>query len=352
MLVDYSVLDASSAWVLTQNYNRGAPYTGVIKHTSTGPAGLVAIPGALPAEFALIHFFNTTTGIALSYPASGSTNWGVYRTTNGGAGWSAVSAAISFPLTYSFAKEGKGNSLWISPATGNMVYTSDGGLTWASSDTGLASGSRVVFRDSLYGLAYGGGGQANRRQLARTADGGRTWSPIATPWPADVTTIIAQPVAGPGTASMYIGAGANRLSSSNYDGVLATSRDDGATWQTRLTDNITYDRLATNPAGQLWAATFEPAYTDMLLRYAGAPLAAREAHGEREAAYPNPTTGLLNLAVKRGETVRVYNSTGQLCQYPNTVSQLDLSAFPAGMYLVVIAKQSGISYTQRVAVIH
>ena len=119
------------------------------------------------------------------------------RTTNGRT-WESISAHMppALPGEASFAAsgtciaaEGKTNA-WI--ATGGstiarILATRDGGNTWNAYDTPLlsspsAGGVSVAFRDSRHGIL--GGGDLNSNTSADTAisdDGGRTWTLTAAP---------------------------------------------------------------------------------------------------------------------------------------------------------------------------
>ncbi|WP_460501990.1 T9SS type A sorting domain-containing protein [Hymenobacter agri] len=349
---DYSVLDANTAWVLLRDnvaFQTGPPgsqQTASIQHTTSGLAGFTAMPGVLPAQFRKLHFFNATTGVALSYVV-GNLAWQIYRTTDGGTSWTLVPLSAPVLLTSgSGKKEARGNSLWMSFADGSVLYTSDGGLTWKNSSTGLPN-AQLVFRDDLHGLAYAG------RQLARTTDGGQSWPLLPALWPTTVKSIVAQPGANPNASTSYIGAGyAQATTSYGFNGVIATSSDDGATWQTQLTNNLTYRYLAANEAGQLWAALEEYyrgsslAGSAMLLRDTRGPLATKIASAENLSAYPNPTDGVFQLAgpIQGKATVRVYDAAGRLCQQ-TTVGDasrtVDLSAQPVGVYQVQMVKADG-----------
>ena len=107
-----------------------------------------------------------------------------------------------------------------------MLRTTDGGRTWAASDTPVAGGdaaglASVAFRDDLHGIVVGGdlSGPASKVDaVARTADGGRTWQlggrlpfPGAAYGVAYVPESAALVVVGPGGAGL--------------------SDDDGRTWQ-------------------------------------------------------------------------------------------------------------------------
>jgi hypothetical protein len=64
--------------------------------------------------------------------------------------------------------------------------------------------------------------------------------------------------------------------------------------------------------------------------------------------FPNPTTGVVQLANVRADYVQVFDNTGRLVMQVNQPgNRLDISAVPAGMYFLKIA-ESGNVYSARV----
>ena len=58
------------------------------------------------------------------------------------------------------------------------------------------------------------------------------------------------------------------------------------------------------------------------------------------AVYPNPTTGILNVATNENVTIEIYNVLGE--QLPNTrVKAIDISAYDNGMYMLHIKNELG-----------
>lgn len=80
----------------------------------------------------------------------------------------------------------------------------------------------------------------------------------------------------------------------------------------------------------------------------GDPQANEEAEAIRFAAYPNPTTGVLNVEAEGSFNVVVYNMAGvQLMRAAgNEQLQLNLSALAKGMYVVEIRTAEGRAYTK------
>ena len=56
--------------------------------------------------------------------------------------------------------------------------------------------------------------------------------------------------------------------------------------------------------------------------------------------YPNPTTGLVTVGNASAMNITVYNVTGsQVVKAEKNVTQIDLSNFPSGIYLVKFSDQ-------------
>ena len=71
-MVDCSVATADIAWVLIKpvgNIDR----TYELMRTTSGPNGFRLITATMPADLTQIHFFDSTTGIALAAPVTGAT---------------------------------------------------------------------------------------------------------------------------------------------------------------------------------------------------------------------------------------------------------------------------------------
>ena len=348
-LLDFSAVDDQTAWVLVRDYQ--APYATTLQRTTTGPAGFAPLSAALPTDLFGIHFFNGTTGLALARPSNGSTTLRMYRSTDGGLTWVPVTATLPLTGTGPYGHlTALGPQVWVIGHNGDVFYTADAGLTWRTSTTGLGSAlSQVVFRDPSHGLAYESG---TGQRVAHTTDGGRTWAMRATPSPAQNFIIAAQP-----GSMTYVGS-ATVVGGIGYTGLVATSFDDGASWQTRFTDNLRYASLAIGPEGQLWASMdLNPLLTvpqHLLLRYIGTPLTARPAQGkgQPQSAYPNPSTGVLHVSLAPGAVVRLYDSAGRQRVCRVAQGNVDLSTEPAGLYVITVTEAHGGVHSQRVVVEH
>lgn len=202
-----------------------------------------------------IAFWDTKRGIIFGDPVGGK--FRVFLTENGGRTWKAADPAAlppALPHEGGFAASGtclitlKGSPhAWF--ATGGagasrVFRTSDFGRSWAVAEVPILAKSAsagvfsLAFRDPLNGLAIGGDYQSPDRpgsSLARTGDGGKTWtlldrapagyrSAISFAPGEDASTVL---TVGPGGADVSVDGGTtwSPVSGRGYHAaVLATDR--------------------------------------------------------------------------------------------------------------------------------
>ncbi|MGH1365273.1 MAG: YCF48-related protein [Calditrichia bacterium] len=104
----------------------------------------------------------------------------VFRTEDGGGSWGLLQPDIirSTLQAIFFISVLKG---WAVGGDGNILVTTDGGLTWVKQTSGVAGFiNDIHFIDENKGFAVGGVFGVNATVL-RTVDGGATWTPVNTP---------------------------------------------------------------------------------------------------------------------------------------------------------------------------
>jgi len=190
------------------------------------------------AFYDCFDFWDARRGIAVSDAVGG--HLVVITTTDGGTTWTPVSPTAlpaAGPGEGAFAASGtclvatSPGYVWIGTGAGGdgRVYRSaDAGMRWSVITLPLTRGSpasgvvSLAFRDSLTGVALGGDlgvSDAFRDNVARTADGGRTWTLRGRPpFPGAVYGSSYAPAVTPPVLVAVGPRGA------------ALSRDDGATW--------------------------------------------------------------------------------------------------------------------------
>ncbi|CAL9525121.1 Ycf48-like protein [Actinosynnema sp. ALI-1.44] len=189
---DIQAFDARHAVVLSIGPGESSR---IYRTVDGGASWTEAFRNTDPAAFYdCVAFFDRWRGLAMSDPVDG--RFRVLRTVDGGRTWAQVPESNfppALPGEAGFAASGQcvatagGRDAWIATgggATARVLHSADGGWRWTVADTPLLSSPSagvfaVAFRDPRHGLAIGGdyanptGAVAN---LARSRDGGRTWS--------------------------------------------------------------------------------------------------------------------------------------------------------------------------------
>ncbi|MDD4603469.1 MAG: C10 family peptidase [Bacteroidales bacterium] len=129
----------------------------------------------------IVHFFNTTDGVAMGDPINGK--FEIYTTTDGGSNWSLISASGNpAPLSGEFGVVGYysavHDTIWFGTNKGRIYKSENKGVAWtvASAPGMSAAYVKPVFKDGSHGLVIdestGAGG------LCESSDGGATWTPV------------------------------------------------------------------------------------------------------------------------------------------------------------------------------
>ena len=193
-----------------------------------------------------IRMYNANNGFAIGDPVD--TLWTVLRTTDGGASWFRIAtqppqvggeAGTQNGMTIYVPPVGQ-VQIWFTSGVGGRVYHSaDAGATWSSGSAPFAATSNVWFNGSQNGFVTG----STPDSLARTTDGGATWSSV--------------PVSGSGFLIACSGSGANDFWYARGN-TIYRSTDRGASFAAAYTGTGTYVGLsfATSGTGTFgWAVT-------------------------------------------------------------------------------------------------
>ena len=177
-------------------------------------------------------FRDVNRGFAFSDSVDG--RFVILRTSNGGATWERIPAEALPPALDgegAFAGSGtniaiSGDRVWIGTTASRMLRSSDGGRTWTVTQTPMATGEAtgifsVAFRDAMHGVAVGGNYSKEREasdNLVYTSDGGRTWALAGERGLSGFRSVVAYI---PGTRSSLLAVGPSGADRSD---------DDGRTW--------------------------------------------------------------------------------------------------------------------------
>jgi photosystem II stability/assembly factor-like uncharacterized protein len=246
-----AAIDSDTAYFTGASFS--AIDTRIYKTTDGGASWEMQYQTTSPAAFInSIAFWDEAHGIAVSDPVDGS--FVILTTANGGVNWNQTpSQNIPPPLTGEFAGFGDGGGTplavagsshaWFGTAYGivsndpiRVFRSTDQGQTWTVTNTELENEgqfhgiSSIIFKDTLNGFAGSGGfGTAGTgNTLARTTDGGETWS---------VVSAFVQTQSQVGTLVYVPNTGYQVLLATTLGGP-AYSKDGGANWMAMGTDQF------------------------------------------------------------------------------------------------------------------
>jgi photosystem II stability/assembly factor-like uncharacterized protein len=259
--IDVHAVDENTAYLLGTHFEGGL--AKIYKTIDGGAVWIEQYSDSTPGVFFDgMAFWDAESGIAFSDPVEGSF---LIITTADGANWARVPPEnIPAPLEgeAGFAASGTGmtvqgdSSAWFGTGGGHVgrVYRStDRGRTWTVSETPLAGNSTsgvfgVTFWDSENGVAVGGDHtrpQTALDNVARTRDGGRTWSLAGRSQPAGVRWGVTHIQSRTGPILVATGPAG-----------WGYSTDAGDTWQAG--DTLGFGTVGAAPeAGIVWVAGVE-----------------------------------------------------------------------------------------------
>lgn len=345
-LIDLWAVNSSTAWMVLRDVQTGACQ---LQRTITGLQGFASIT-APTSSIQYIRFFSATTGVAVGIPASGANAWPLFQTTDGGLTWASVGGGISLTGNDTPTScAALGNKIWVGTSRGHVLHSTDAGQTWSQLATGLAAEVRSIsFSDGLNGLAILKGVTVNdNSQLARTTDGGQTWSLSA----LSNSTPRVGVGAVPNSAGTYLRWGRTMGSDDAAQPGTSISTDYGVTW--RDLDNVMeHSEIDFAPTGQAWSVQYG---SGRLYRLPSSVLATKTS--TRAAAlqlYPNPSTGILHLTpAATARMVQIHDATGRLVLQQTltpTNTIIDSSGLKSGIFRAVVRDVNGNASTQLVHV--
>ncbi|MBK0403632.1 T9SS type A sorting domain-containing protein [Adhaeribacter sp. BT258] len=274
----------------------------------------------------LIHFFDPDHGVTVADRANATGYFEIYTTSNGGSTWTLVPAgnlpAPDMLLDYAgighkFAAAG--NAIWVCVKGNRILRSTDKGVTWTISHTGLPANvpiTAIAFEDLQNGLVSAG------PVLKRTSDGGKTWQTVA------YTGFFAgsELEAIPGNNGVYISAG---KSGSSF------SMDHGLSW-TSVENTLKHHDIefVNNGAGFSLADSIVYKFSSNAIETAN----AKTKPVIDFLISPNPGSGNITISGNSLEpfTVEVYNMAGkQVLQTKDAAfipARIDLSGQRKGIY--------------------
>ncbi len=371
-LTNISAVSGTTAFVGAVNADNG--FGGVYKTTDSGlnwensnPTGYATdasiTPSIASSYFNVVHFFDANNGLTQGDPiGTGLGEFEVYKTTDGGANWTAVSAAaLPNPLSGEYGYNGgnvaAGNSFWFVTNKGRIYRTTDMGVTWNAYQTPItnfgsatASGD-LSFSDNNNGMIIGaittgaGAAAVTSYTIYRTSDGGATWSagtPYTVPY-REVSYI-------PGTSTLVgIGLIPNVGYTSGY------STDNGVTW-TEIDSGVQRTSVTFLDGSTGWAGGFtsEDFAVGGIYKFSGTLAVNNPIVNSKFTVSPNPTSGLMQISNENASISQVaaFDILGKQV-YSATFSDLnnvsvDLSGLNSGTYFVRVTDVAGANQVVKV----
>jgi photosystem II stability/assembly factor-like uncharacterized protein len=182
------------------------------------------------------------------YIGSNNSNYPLLRSTDYGATWASYGANLANRPEQLAAHPTDPNRLY-GVASSQFYRTTDGGTTWLTSSLGSNTyGNDVVVNplnpQVIYVPGYRYNGSAWRINLARSTDGGATWTPVQVDTIA-CTSVYSAAIDPVDTTVLYVGAYYNSMS------IVFKSTDRGTTWsRSNLGDAYYVYALNVDPANR------------------------------------------------------------------------------------------------------
>ena len=157
-------INATTAWAMFYNSVAATGGGGIWKTTDGGMTWNQQGIGTMFTNTAsfpdVVHFWTVDTGFALGDPNPSA--FEIYTTVDGGTNWTLVpSVNIPTPLSGEYGIVDHyavlGNTIWFDTNKGRVYRSTDRGLTWTVSSTGITVPANaaidVVFYDQAHGVA-------------------------------------------------------------------------------------------------------------------------------------------------------------------------------------------------------
>lgn len=186
--------------------------------------------GTLPGFPNFIHFADSNNGFVICDANSMTSNFLIYRTTDGDQNWTVVPQANMPPTTtYQFTVSSTNieyfdsyqNNYWFATSTGKLYKSQNNGLNWSAIDTPYTTLGEAT-ANSLGSFSWEDANNAyllnGTGEVQRTSNGGATWTSVTSPTSGGGNTNFIKKIP---SSNLLLFAG---QSNSQY------STDNGVTW--------------------------------------------------------------------------------------------------------------------------
>lgn len=360
-----SAIDANTAWVAASNpFTLGA---AIYKTTDGGQTWIQQEVFSASSFCSVVHFWDADNGVTIGDPNGGS--FEIYTTTDGGTTWTFIGAENAPPpadggeFVSTSVCAVAGDNIWFGTRYSRVFRSTDRGLTWTASETPLAANTSntwvegIAFTDGMKGIAHTAdySSQPYQNLLVYTEDGGETWA-LQNTMDTDFSIFKAQYIVGTNlllkTSRETNGAGPYKTSYSYDDGINWTDIEMG----TPIADFEFTD------AGTAWAGKFKNNDDATLMyKYTGDDITRIFTPQPLEvelALSPNPAIDFTNLEIKAAESMdlemEIYNFNGQLLatqtlgEGTNFNEKIMLKDYPKGVYSLVVRNAKGAVLTKQI----
>lgn len=350
LISDIAAVDANTAWVITAPYTSGTNANRIWKTTDGGAtwAQQTSVGFAAASFGNQIYFWDANNGWACGDPIADG-KFEMYKTSNGGATWTAVPGRPAAEGDYSYValKEVVGDNIWFGTDLGRILHSTDRGNTWTANVspvidfggvTTAGSSGVMAFKDGSNGLliAIDGAGSAatTTAGLYKTTDGGANWEPVETTgtwYFGDITYV-------PGTENTYVSTGIN----SGNAGFMgsAYSTDGGVTW-TSIDAGLQRGKVQFLNPTTGWAGYFSDGTSGSkgILKFNGnlSLGVSDNAVKNNLKVYPNPAVDVVKVSAdKKIENITVIDMTGKKVKSFKAANEINVSSLAKGTYILQV----------------
>jgi photosystem II stability/assembly factor-like uncharacterized protein len=310
-----------------------------------------------------IAYLNGSTYIAVGK------NGTIIKTTNAGTSWTSVNSGTSNNLTGIFVN---GLTIYVTGANGTILISTNSGNAWTPTNTGisfklnkiffvsdlvgyavgdggtilktvnagqawnfLASGTNshsltdIYFTDANTGVAVGGITGSNEAIILRTTNAGSIWTSD------DITGVVLNGVGFYPDNSVGYAVGGSYTGNTS---IIYKTTGQGASWMPAVSSSSR--QLAVCFPGN--GIGYSCGLNGTILRLASNTAGLDENDESGIQINPNPGTGMFYVSTElTGDfSIEVLSANGQRAAYIENEKEIDLTAAPKGIYMVIISSES------------